>query len=71
MSDWGDQLGSLAEGVGFGAANYELAKHDPQAYVAVQKTSLVILIIFLVMIAIIIIVAMVASAHNNNNKGKN
>ena len=67
MSNWGDQLGSLAEGVGFGAANYELAKHDPQAYVAVQKTSLVILIVFIVIIAIGIIVAMISSG----NKGKN
>lgn len=70
MSDWGNQLGSLAEGVGFGAANYELAKHDPQAYVAVQKTSLVILIIFIVMIAIVFIIAAIISANKKGGKNE-
>jgi hypothetical protein len=67
MSDWGEQLGDLAQGVGFGAASYELAKHDPKGFVSLQKMSFVFLILFFVIFLIILVVGVVT---NFNKKDK-
>lgn len=64
-NNWGDQLGSLAAGIGSGAAEYELAKHDPQGYVSLQKWGI---IIFFVILIVIIIVVIVASQRNKDKK---
>jgi hypothetical protein len=66
MSDWGEQLGDLALGVGSGAASYELAKHNPQAYVSLQKTGFVFVALFLVIFLVVAVAAVVA----NRNKDK-
>ena len=67
MSGWGDQLGSLAMGVGGAAADYELAKHDPKGYVSMQKwTFIALLVIFLIMGGVFV----VAKISSSGNKDK-
>lgn len=71
MSDWGDQFGSLAYGIGAGAADYELAKHDPKGYMALQKWSLGIFLgILLLIVVILVVVGVVSAAQRKNNPDK-
>ena len=62
-NDWGDQLGMLAAGIGSGAADYELAKHDPKGYVSLQKWSIVIVVIIFIAIVVAIIIASASSSR--------
>lgn len=66
--NWGDQLGMLAAGIGSGAADYELAKHDPQGYVSLQKWSIVIVVIILIAVVVAIIIASANSSREQNKK---
>lgn len=63
-SNWGDQFGSLAMGIGAGAADYELAKHDPKGYVSLQKWGI---ILFLVLLIGVGVVALVTLANNRKH----
>jgi hypothetical protein len=67
--NWGDQIGSAAEGIGMGAAGYELAKNAPKETLAVVKSTqtmgFIIFIVFLIFIAIGCVVFM---TMNNNHK---
>lgn len=52
MSDWGDQLGSALLGAGEGAAMYQVAKHNPEAYVGLQKTGLIVFVVMMILFVI-------------------
>jgi len=68
MSDWGSELGSLAAGIGSGAANYELAKHYPQGYAAVQKWAIILFTVFLLFMVVFFLVSVISPKNKDKNK---
>lgn len=56
MADWGEQFADMAAGIGAGAANYELARRAPQAYIGMQKGAM---LLFVLMIVLFIVIAVI------------